>query len=299
MIRICGRDIKVQGRLIRIGRLDADKYQFLDDPEPLLAGLRKCGARIDLFTFLQGLPESAPKYAYPMEWDNLAILPVSTFDNWWKNQIRSDPRNRARQAEKKGVTVREARFDDALVHGIWEVYNESPIRQGAPFLHFGKDIETVRKISATFLDSSIFIGAYLGDKLIGFVKLVTDEARTQANLMHIVSMIGQKDKAPTNALIAQAVRSCAERRIPYLVYQNFSYGKKQGDTLSRFKEINGFQRVNLPRYYVPLTRSGWAAFRLGLHHRFAEHFPEPILEKVRQLRSAWYNRKFRTVAGVS
>src|SRR5438270_3410101 len=167
-----------------------------------------------------------------MEWDNLAVLPVSTFDHWWNQQIRSFPRNRARQAEKRGVKVREVPFDDALVRGIWEVYNESPVRQGKPNFHYGKDLETVRKAEATFLDRSIFIGAFLEEKLIGFVKLVTDANRTQANLMNVVSMVKHRDKAPTNALIAAAVRSCAERGIRYLVYQNFVYGKKGPDRLT-------------------------------------------------------------------
>jgi hypothetical protein len=299
ILKVCGHHIRVDGRLIRVARLELDKYEFLEDPGPVLDGLRKPELGIDLFTFLQRLPETSPKYDYPMEWDNLAVLPVSSFDHWWNKQIRSCPRNRARQAEKKGVVVREVSFDDALVRGIWEVYNEFPVRRGTPFLHYGKDIEEVRKHASTFLDRSIFIGAFLGDRLIGFIKLVTDQTRTQANTMHIVSMIQHRDKAPTNALIAQAVRSCAERDIRYLVYQNFSYGKKQGDSLSQFKETNGFQRVNLPRYYVPLTRTGWVGFRLGLHHRFVHHLPEPVAAKLRELRKAWYDRKFHAVTEAS
>ena len=54
----------------------------------MLDGLKKSGSRVDIFTFLQKLPETTPKYNYPMEMDNLAVLPVSTFDNWWNNQIR-------------------------------------------------------------------------------------------------------------------------------------------------------------------------------------------------------------------
>ena len=100
---------------------------------------------------------------------------------------------------------------------------------------------------ATFLDTSFFIGAFLVDKLIGFVKLTFDESRTQANLMNILSMIEHRDKAPTNALIAQSVRSCAERGISYLVYQRFSYGKKQLDGIMKFKQVNGFQWIDLPR----------------------------------------------------
>ena len=253
LIHVCGRDVRIAGRFLRIARLDADKFQFLDDPEPMLRALRTCGFRIDLFTFTQRLPETSPKYTYPMEWDNLAVLPVSTFDHWFTHQIRSFPRNRARQAEKRGVTLREVPFDAALVQGIWEVYNECPVRQGKRFAHYGMSLERVRGHAGTFLDSSIFIGAFLGQELIGFAKLTCDETRTQANLMHIVAMIRHRDKAPTNALLAQAVRSCAERGIPYLVYLNFSYGKKQRDSLSDFKERNGFQRIDLPRYYVPLT----------------------------------------------
>jgi len=110
-----------------------------------------------------------------------------------------------------------------------------------------------------------------------------------------VSMVGHKEKAPTNALIAQAVRSCAARGIRYLVYQNYSYGNKTGDGLSRFKEVNGFRRIDLPRYYVPLTLLGGAALRLGLHKKLATYVPEPMLDKLRELRSAWYSRKFQTV----
>src|SRR5438034_11689237 len=102
-----------------------------------------------------------------MEWDNLAVLLVSTFDHWWTHQIRFKARNKAKQAEKRGVTFREVPFDKALVEGIWKIYNECPVRQGKPFRHFGKDLETVHKEEATYLDSSIFIGALLGDSLIG------------------------------------------------------------------------------------------------------------------------------------
>ena len=90
---------------------------------------------------------------------------------------------------------------------------------------------------------------------------------TQAGLMNIVSMIQHRDKAPTNALMAQAIRSCADRGISNLWYANMSYGKKQLESaLADFKRHNGFQKVDLPRYYVPLTVVGRVALRLSLHH---------------------------------
>ena len=294
-MKVCGKDIRLRGRFIRIAQLEGDKYEFLDKPEAMLDGLRKSGTRVDLFTFMQKLPETSAKYPYPLEWDNLAVLPVSTFDHWWTQQIGFKARNKAKQAVKKGVELREIPLDERLVQGICEIYNESPIRQGRRFAHYGMSPEKVRAYAGTFLGQSVFIGAFLAGKLIGFAKLTWDETRTQANLMHIVAMIEHREKAPTNALIVQAVRSCADRQIPYLVYANFSYGKKQRDSMMDFKERNGFKRVDLPRYYVPLTYFGKVALRLGLHHRLADHVPETLASKLRDLRKAWYGLRFQQV----
>jgi hypothetical protein len=191
--------------------------------------------------------------------------------------------------------LREVPFGDELLKGICQVYNEVPVRQGKHFPHYGMTIERARAYAGTFLDRSIYIGAFLGDSMIGFIKLVLDESRTHACLVHILSMVQHKDKAPTNALIAQAVRSCADHGISYLVYERFSYGKKQGDSLSHFKEVNGFQRMNLPRYYIPLTRLGRIAYRLGLHHRFVDRLPESVAAKLREFRNAWHQRRFQKV----
>jgi hypothetical protein len=145
----------------------------------------------------------------------------------------------------------------------------------------------------------VFIGAYLGESLIGFIKLVHDHTRTQAGLMNVISMIRHRDKAPTNALVAQAVRSCAQRGVSYLVYSKFSYGNREQDTVTDFKKRNGFQRVDLPRYYVPITSFGSAALQLGLHKRFVERVPEPVLAKLRGLRNTWYNRKLESLMEAS
>jgi hypothetical protein len=292
-MNICGRDVIVQGRLCRVAHIDADEYKFLDDPESAIAQLRKSGMRLDIFTFMQKLPETTPKYKYPMEWDNMAVLPVTTFENWWTKQIGFKVRNRAKQAVKKGVSIREVLFDDALVRGIWEIYNEYPVRQGRRFPHFGKSLEAVHAMSATYLDSSVFIGAFDGEKLIGFIKLTIDDTGTQAGIMHIISMLQHRDKAPTNALVAQAVRSCADRGISYLVYSKFAYGKKLKSSLSEFKERNAFAGVDIPRYYVPLTRWGSLALAMGLHHGLADRLPESVAEKLRELRGNWYQRRFQ------
>jgi len=292
-MKVCGRDLHITGRLIRIAHLDGDKYEPLADPEAALDAIRASRTRVDLFSFMQKPPHTSPEYDYPMQWDNLAVLRVSTFDHWWTKQVSNKTRNMVRRSEKNGVTVREVPFDDALARGIWTIYNEVPTRQGRPFAHYGKDFDSVRRMSGTFLDQSTFIGAFLGESLIGFIKLVSDKEQQQASLMHIVSLYQHRDKAPNNALICKAVRCCAERGIPYLVYSNFAYGKKQGDSLSDFKEYNGFERIDLPRYYVPLTFAGRAALRLQLHRRLADRVPESLQTKFRTIRSLLYARRLQ------
>ncbi len=286
-MNVCGKDIQVSGGLIRVARLAAERYEFLQEPAAALDALRASNTRIDIFTFMPAVSHSS-QYDYHKEWDNVAALPVSTFDHWWTHQINGKTRNMIRRAENKGVVVREVPFDDALVRGISEIYDESPVRQGRSFWHYRKDLAAVRRENGTFLDRSVFLGAFADARLIGFAKLVSAEKGSQAGLMQILSMIGHRDKAPTNALIAHAVRSCAARSIPYLVYANFSYGKKRQDGLSEFKQHNGFQRVELPRYYVPLTTIGAIALRLGMHRGATDHIPAPVLAWYRKLRSAWH-----------
>ena len=102
----------------------------MKDPEAMLADIVKIRSGMDLFTFIQRLPATTPEYNYPMEWDNVAAIPVSTFEHWWTRQIDGKTRNMVRRSEKKGLVFREVAFDDALVRGIWEIYNECPVRQG-------------------------------------------------------------------------------------------------------------------------------------------------------------------------
>jgi len=274
-----------------MARLAAEGFEFLDNPEAMVDALRASGARIDVMTFTQKPPDTAPKYPYPMEWDNVAALPVSTFDEWFTKQIGFKARNKVRLAEKRGVTVREVAFDDTLVSGISAIYNDCPVRQGKRFWHYGKDIETVRRENGTFLGQSVIVGAFLGDSLIGFAKLVCDEEQRQASFMQILSMMQHRDKAPTNALIAQAVRSCADRGIRQLVYARFTQGKHT-DSLSDFKQSNGFKRLDVPRYYVPLTMIGQMALRLGLHREFVDRIPEPVLAQLKKIRSRWQTASF-------
>src|SRR6202021_490281 len=104
-------EIKIKGKLIRIAQIDGDKFKFVDDPKPTIEYLRQDNSRPDIFTFMERLPDTSPRFSYPMEWDNLAVLTISSFDHWWNETIGFKARNKAKQAAKKGVIVGEVTFD--------------------------------------------------------------------------------------------------------------------------------------------------------------------------------------------
>lgn len=299
MYEACGYPITIRGHWLRIARLGGEKFRFLEgDPAQVVAELRGSKERIDIFTFMEGALHTAPRFAYPVEWDNLAVLEVSTFDHWWRSQVDAKTRNMVRRAEKKGVETREVPFTEDLVRGIAKIYNETPFRQGKPFPHYGKSFSDIYREEATYLEESVFVGAFSNGVLIGFIKILFDASNTHGGLLNIASLVGERDKAPNNALLAHAVRVCAERRTRFLTYSNLVYGNKEEDTLAHFKKNNGFQRIDLPRYYVPLTFVGRTALQLGLHKSLLEIIPRPLIEGYRRIRNARHERMMkRTTSG--
>lgn len=284
-------EIIIKDRYIKIAQFKDEWDVDVTDPEMLIREL-KTDTEADLFTFMQRLPEKEPRFSYFTEWDNVAAIPISSFDQWWMKQIDDKVRNRARRAGKKGVIIKIAELNDELVKGIMNIYNETYIRQGRPFDNYGKEFQNVKKDLSDRLDRSIFVGAYYNDELIGFIKLIN--ARRYLRTSGTIAKIEHRDKSPMNALIAKSVEICAENKFPYLVYGKLIYGNKGADTLSDFKIENGFKKIDLPRYYVPLNIKGKIGLKLNLHHGVTEVLPKGLVDNLIYLRKKWYSKKLKT-----
>jgi len=278
--------ILIEGEIPRIARLEQEWYEDVEDPRTLINQLCKSEPRPDIFTFWQRLPDTEPKYSYPMKLDSIAALPIKSYSLWWEKQIDRKARNKIRKAQKNGVVVKPATFDDRFVRGITSIFNETPIRQGRHYLHYGKDFETIKRQFSRFLFREEIFGAYLGEELVGFIMLAY--AENYAYLGQIISKIAHRDLAPNNLLLAKAVERCAEKGVPYLVYALWLE-----DSLGDFKRSNGFQKFDLPRYYVPLTGKGKLALKLGLHRGWKEAVPKPLRKPLKKLRRRWYDLQCR------
>jgi hypothetical protein len=287
---IDGAEAIITGKFVKIARIKEEWDEFVECPALVVDELKKNRYRPDIFTFVQIFSDPKPKYNYYMEWDNVAVIEIKDYKNWWNNQTSKNARNAVRKAEKKGVVVKTTILNEDMVKGISEIYNETPIRRGKPFPHYGKNLEQIEKEHSTYSSRSRFFGAYHENELIGFIKLIRGDGFV--DIMNIMSKIQHRDKAPTNVLMAKAIEYCSNEKFPYLTYGNFIYGNKGKDSLSDFKQHNGFVKVDIPRYYVPLTKKGEVALLLKLHRSMSDLMPEKIYNFLLDLRNKYYNSKY-------
>jgi hypothetical protein len=292
-----GRTLIAKGKWLKVAAVtDEELLEGETVPELFLPQLKESDLKADIFTFAQKVPDTVPKYKYQLEWDNAAVIPITTFSEWWERRAQKDVRKAVKRAQKLGLVVKAAEFNDAFVEGIRRIYDESPLRRGTPFTHYKKDFETVKRENSTYFGRSEYIGAFYNDGLIGFIRMVY--VGTVATTLQVISQKMHADKKPTNALIAKAVEICEQKGISHFVYGSYVYNDPNS-SLTEFKRRNGFEQMLLPRYYVPLTIKGMIALKLGLHHHLADRLPKPMLDRLRKLRSLWYHRKLQPLSEAS
>jgi hypothetical protein len=102
---------------------------------------------IDIFTFIERKwchAISNPPISWVKVADNVALLQVPSYAEWWKT-IGKKTRNMVRKAKKSGVATKVVAPDEKLAERIWKIYNETPIRQGRSFPHYGVTLQTVKR----------------------------------------------------------------------------------------------------------------------------------------------------------
>lgn len=291
--RIGDRTVITTGKWLKKATLQDEELlegEAVPDPESFVRELKRTGLHADIFTFAQNLSNTKPRFTHHLEWDNLAVIPITSFSDWWDKRVESSVRRAVRKAAKSGIVVKEAEFDDAFVQGIVNINNETPIRQGRTFWHYQKNFDAVKLEHATYRERTAFLGAYYECELIGYLRITF--ADNIANIIQILSMMKHFDKRPTNALIAKAVEICAQQGISYLTYCNYVYNDPDS-SLTEFKRRNGFEQVLVPRYYIPLTLKGKTALILGMHQGLLGRIPKPLVKKLLRVRSFWYERRLK------
>lgn len=268
--------------LITTVSLEDEWYEDVRSPYQTIEALKTSRAvNADIFTFWQRLPDLEPKYPeFHHESEYIAALPVISYDHWWNHQLKSRVRSLIRKSEKEGVVVRETNYDDEFVRGLTAIFNESPIRQGRRFWHYGKDFDTVKRQFSRYIQREYMLAAYYRDQMIGAIML--GNAGTFGITGQIIASLDHRDKSPNNTLIAKAVGLCEKRGLGHLCYLYWS-----DDSLAEFKRRCGFERLAAPRYYVPLTTAGRLALKCGAHRGWKSLLPPRIKAQLKRFRTAW------------
>ena len=295
--QIGGRTIITTGKWLKLAAAQDEELiegETVSDPQSFVSQIKSSGLHADIFSFAQKLTDTTPKYKYHQEWDNLAVIPITNFSEWWEKRVEPSVRRAVRKATKLGLVVKPAEFDDEFVRGIVDINNETPIRQGRSFWHFQKSFDDVKQENSTYPGRNAFLGAYYKNELVGFIRLIY--VGREASIIQVLSKIKHYDKRPTNALIAKAVEICEQRAFTYLTYCNYVYNDPDS-SLTEFKRRNGFEQVLVPRYYIPLTLKGEIALKMGVHHGLGRLIPKPLFKQLLRIRSSWYARRSEAIEG--
>ena len=290
-LEVDGKTVIVKGNWIKVASIQHEEWleTELQHPEDCIKALQEQsspGPHPDIFTFAQKPPATHPKYSYPFEWESVAAVRTTSFKQWW-DQLPQETRKNVRRSQKRGVVVKVVELDDDLIKGLVELNNDSPVRQGRRNIHYGKSAEQVREDQSSFSGRSSFIGAYLENELIGYMKIVY--RGEVASILHILPKASHQDKRPANALLAKGVELCEANGASYLVFGKFNYGNKRDNPLREFKVRNGFGEVLVPRFYVPLTRWGKLCLKARLHRGLIGILPHNVITLGVNARAKWYN----------
>jgi len=284
-VRLANQIYLVSGKLLKTASLKYEWQEDVKNPAEVVTALKESPIRIDFLRFWQRIPETEVKYPYYKEWREVAAIPIKSFDHWWTKQINCKTRNMVRKSQKAGVTIVQVDFNDDFVRGVLEIYNQSPIRRGKPFRHYGKDFATVKAALSVDLDEALFVGAYHKNELIGFIKFVIADRYAMVTL--ILDKIAHRDKAPTNGLIAKVVEICSRRKIPFFAYTLWRQGSH-----GKFQKSVGFEKFRVPEYFIPLTWRGKIALPLRLHRGVRAIIPVSVMPWLLSIRAKWYALKF-------
>jgi len=289
-IIIANKEMSVVGKVFRTARLRHEMCDFLENPPTAIQLMQRGRAIADLFTFVQDICDERRDYPFHMELTGLAVLPVVTHKKWW-DEIGFKARNKVRKGQKCGVELRVVQLDDDFAKGVEAIYNETPVRQGRSFYHYGKTAVEIKEELSSFLDQCIFVGAYYQGELIGFMKLLP--RKNVLRTIHIIAKISHRDKCVMDALIGRAVEICDEMKIG-----NLHYGSWTDGGIGDFRAKHGFGRIDVPRYFVPLTLRGRMMLKLKMHLPVRERLPKSWIGPLLDLRTKLNSLKHKAAKGV-
>jgi len=180
----------------------------------------------------------------------LYFMPIAVIDirkgyESYLKSLSSNGRSKIKRAKKKGVECKLFEWNNHL-DDIYEIHTSSDSRQGKKmedeYLTYPKKID----IATTDSFKNIYVGAFLENKLVGYIELYI-----YSNFAMTNRLLGHKkflNRYVMNALFAYAVEFLEDQNIEYLNYLTMHNIKKK--TLSQFKKRLGFSEFSLKKINI-------------------------------------------------
>lgn len=223
--------------------------------------------------------------------DNRSCLRVEDPDYWGKKVVAKDVRESLRRIRREGVEVREMPFNASSCEDISTLFNESPIRQGKRYWHYGKSAAQIQEELSPLASRSLYVGAYHRGRLVGFTQVVRLESIGVLRTVHVLGSLVSRKVRPVTAMIDWMVRYGWENGFQRIVYGKHDYGNASNDSLTAFKSRHGFRSEPLRIDYHCLCPQGAWYLAAGLHRNLREMTPRHLALFLKKARSRLISAK--------
>src|SRR5947209_4444097 len=95
-LAVDGKTYAIRSGPVTVLALEYEWYDDVADPRPVIRLGERGAPPADLFTFSQRVPDVEPRFPFHLEWEDLGVLPITSYDDWWKCKIKSRTRNHIR-----------------------------------------------------------------------------------------------------------------------------------------------------------------------------------------------------------
>lgn len=197
------------------------------------------------------------------------------FEEIWKGVLSKHARNRARKAEKEGVSVCEVGSTEEWISDMYLCNMSSFLRQKRYPRYPHSDEEAflvyLKKHRELLGKSFKVYGAFFGGRLIAYS--ATLEFNRLILVMLMMSLSEFLYKCPNDALLKHLIQHACEDGFDWIYYSfdrvSYESGRPSLHTsLRRFKFERGFRELPMNVYFLGLSRSGVFLQRLMSFYNF-------------------------------
>jgi len=217
-----------------------------------------------------------------------------SFEEIWMKGFSKHARNRARKAEKEGVSIREVKVFDEWISDMHLCNMSSFVRQKRYPRYPHSDEEAflvyLNRHKTILGENYRVYGAFFRNHLIAYMATLEFNGLIVIGLL--MSLSNLMSKCPNDALLKYLVDHACKSAIRWIYYSfdRVSYGSKRPSlhySLRRFKFEHGFKEYPMKIYHLGVTNAGALLRRFTSFYNFMfvastslPHFMTDTIQKI-------------------